>query len=497
MRGTKLNPAAYGQISRAARYLPSGAYRMVGRASPYIGAAFAAYDAYDTGRKLYNSIKPASKPKGRPKGSKNKPPSYTSPSGRKSRTKSKSITTTSSIKRFKTPKGKRKYNLTYNMKGSVKVNEFGGTLSASATQAIYLGHGIASNEILRSVFRAIIKEVMRQRKTDIQNWNDYIEFGNLSATDAGSLQLSFDLSYIDLPAQNNTISTMNYRPTNNITYAQLADEFLNYWKDLSGSSSAQPKEWLTLNVTMAARNPNDNNVSYIPLATIHLKKCKFDIDFKSVLKVQNRTLSEASFVGEGASERDDITNIDNVPLQGKLYRMAKKWGNYIDVQLRPGTVQGAVDMAFTKRLTAQSETGIVQFESSTNDPAHLKKPPKGYYLGFKNEVNVICMPAQIRTDKLSFKTSISLDKLLIKFQYILNNSSTFPNQSARVEFGQMSLLGLEKMLDANRSSGSDINLAYQITQTYKCALNYIKNTPSATIINNTDTPVSYSTDKPT
>ena len=218
------------------------------------------------------------------------------------------------------------------------------SVSQSRYQAIYLGHGIASNEVLRSVFRAIIKEVMRQRKTDIQNWNDYIEFSNLSTSSSGNKQLSFDISYVNLPAQNNTISTLNYLPSINITYSQLADEFLDYWKNNSGSTD-QPKEWITLNVTMTARNDLDNANSFVPLATIHLKKCKFDIDFKSVMKVQNRTLAEQSSIGEGASERDDITNIDNVPLQGKIYRMAKKWGNYIDVQLRPGTLQGALDMA--------------------------------------------------------------------------------------------------------------------------------------------------------
>ena len=336
---------------------------------------------------------------------------------------------------------------------------------------------------------------MRQRKTDVVNWNDYVAWGTTTSGSYNNSQVQLVLSYNNSPATGNTLSQLFYNSPTNVTYAQLSDAFMDYWKDNSGAG-AQPKEWISLEMYQTVRNDIDNAVANIVLATIQLKKVKFNISFKSVLNVQNRTLAEASYNDEPAYNRDETTNIDNVPLSGKVYRMAKKWGNYIDVQLRPGSIQGAVDMDFAKRLTADSETGIVQFESSTNDPAHLKKPPKCYFLGFKNDVNVILQPSTIKSDVLKFRTTISLDKLLIKFASVLGNSSVNLNQSCRVEFGHMSLLGLEKLLDANRNTGSPINLGYQLTQTYSCSLTYAKSTPSATIINNTSTPISYSTDRP-
>lgn len=485
--------AKYGP--RIAQAAMTGAKRM-----PYVGAALT---AAELGYQAYNAMKSAgikfpgkgqkvgsSKKRGRPAGSKNKPKQVSKPAKSKSYKYGGNSTYAGKTKKLtrKTPK-----NNYFNLRGSVKVNEFGGTLNADSTQAVYLHHGVAQSEVLRSVFRAIIKELFRQARVDIQNWNNTPENTNILPN---TRQFYIQLNYVNAPSQAGaTVTALPYQPADGATYNDMALAFLNEWLNSQGTGD-EAREYIDISMRSIGRNENDTTVLYHSLAYINLKQARFDFDITSSLMLQNRTLAEVSSPGESAADRDNILYVENVPLVGKQYSNVKKWRNFLDVQLRSQFAQNVAGDAFAKRLTANDETGIIQFESSTNAPVHLKKPPAAYVLGYKASKGLKINPGDMIKDKWHFKTHMSMSSILSKFSHYLGHSSSSTTQSNRIDFGFIQGVGLEKMIDTARSSGSQLSLGYQLTQKYACALSLGKRVSSNTIINDTSTPISYTTDEP-
>lgn len=484
--------AKYGP--RIAQAAITGAKRL-----PYVGAAitaaelgYQAYNAYNKafpgkGRKLQTN-------RGRPKGSKNKPKQVSKPVVRKSSNKvSKYGGNYTYAGRTKKLKRSSKKNNFYNLRGSVKVNEFGGLLTASSTQAVYIHHGVAQAEAVNSVFRAIIKELFRQAKVDIQNWNNSPQNGNT----ANVTQYIINVNYILQPSQNSsTVSTLTYTPGAGATYQQMAAALLSNWQTSIGAGD-EAVEVIDISMRGLARNSLDNDTYYDAKAYINMKQAKFLFNITSTLALQNRTLAEVSTPGEVPSERDAITDIENVPLVGKQYSNVKKWRNYLDVQMRSQFAQNNAGDAFAKRLTANFDTGIIQFESSTNAPVHLKKPPAAYVLGYKSSSGIKINPGSLIKDSWNFSTKMSMHTINEKFKHFLGNAPASTTKSDRINFGFLQGVGLEKMIDTARSSGSDISLGYQLTQKYSCALILGKHVSSNPIINDTGTPINYSTDQVT
>jgi len=479
------------RTARAARSISSAvsrsAARSASRSSPYVAAAVG---AAELGYEAYKAYKSYTKTK------------------TKNKTKKKSYTKIKSdgkpMVRFNTTAtyvGKtsklypKNYNKYYNLHGSVKINEFGGSVLATATNAVYLCHGIATDEVVQSFWRAIVKELFRQRRDDIKNWSDKIDIGNTSATK----QLRIDIRYVNKPSTSAdpVVGLLSFEPLPDISYETLSKDLYVFWQTGQGTGS-EPKEILSIVMLGQSANVGNTGTYYDVLAKIHMKQVRFSFNIKSSIMVQNRTLAEISKASEDASERDNALDIENVPLIGRQYSRCKSWRNYLDVDVRTGTeAPGNAGTTFAKKLNADSMTGVIQFESSANASSMLKKPPPGYILGFKSDKKLLIQPGTIISDKWTFNTSLSTASFMLKFQHILGNSAVNTTKSARVDFGFIQGVGLEKLLDSMRSSGSPINLAYQVTQTYKCALIYNKHVASNPIVNDTSNVMSYSTDQPT
>lgn len=417
---------------------------------------------------------------GRPPGSKNKP----------KKSKTRYSTTTTSVKKVNAPNKAKVYDREYNMKGSVKVNESGGILTAAATHAVYLNHGTPVQEVLSSFWRAIVKELCRQARYDIKNWSDIPEWTN-TVTQVG---VNIRILYVNTPSDSSTtVNALTYTPSSGLSFEGIANGLRDYFA-LNAPAGSQPKELVALHLYSELRNSANTGTHVLLLSQIDAKQVLLQFRIKSTLRLQNRTLAEAD-AGETTLDRDAITDIDNQPLIGRLYSSPGQWRNFLDVDLRSLTNPTGTGNLFAKKLVCDDTTGICQFESSTNAPSYLKKPPPGYMLGYKADKKCKIMPGQIMTTGSDFTASMSIASFFVRFAPLIGLAPASTLKSTRVNFGTIQGVGFEKMLDSLRSSGSPISLGYQITQSIMCMLTYKKHIASNPIISDSVSSIAYATDK--
>lgn len=389
--------------------------------------------------------------------------------------------TLGSLKGFsQAPKQIQNYNKLYNIRGSVMTTEHGGILSVPSTGCAYLAHSIAANECMQAVTRALTKEIMNQRRTEVLNWNELVPYV--------SSPFLIQLFYLNQPGQNGTagqqLTSINYTQGSG-TFSAFAENMLTQIRTLQGTG-VNAKEFQKL----IAYEANTT----VPFATIHLKDVKLDFDIASTLTVQNRTLAENA---SSDNDRDEALDIENVPLVGKVYDRSDSWRNYLEFK---GTASvSGTGVPAAKSLVADSDTGIIQLKSSDNYPLNLAKPAPGWVLGFKSEAKCSVNPGEVYANKNSFKAVVSFNTFWRIFQSIISTGLSSPPSSEpaqRIPFGFCSGFALEKALDTARSTGSDISIGYQIQQRYKCALVYKKKVASLPILKISTTPIQYATDKP-
>jgi len=370
----------------------------------------------------------------------------------------------------------------YNLNGIHTTIENGGSLTATSTGAVYPVHGIATNQVLRSAFCAIVKEIARQRKTDIQNWTDLVTYND------GQFDVNTVFTYINNPGEvpRPAPVTLQYslpHGVNNITWRQYAVNLLAYWQDNSGAGSV-PKEIIKIEVY----NLDTTSTRLLPLATLFPSQIKFDIQVKSELMIQNRTLAEGGTEGNA----DDTDDIESMPLTGRLYTGTQSWTNAMELK-NQGTASGNQG---TKSTVCNKTTGLSLLQVGTEYADSLKIPPAPWVLGFKKYQKVVINPGEMRKTSFTFNTIVSFNKLFQIFAVELGHASTV-TQSAKVPFGFIQAFGLEKSLDSLRNAGTNITVAYQIKQDYSCAIIYKKKVASSPHVEVSSTAISYTTDKPT
>lgn len=471
VRGAK--KVSYGRVSypgmavvrRGAGTVARYAGRGLARAIPYVGPALLAGDvAYNA----YKYFKGGKSTKKSPSKS-----TYPGTKSKRSATRRRYNVSATSVSKIKNSGKKvpKKYQKASQM-GAVKEIENGGSLSTTSTNAIYPFHGTASEQVLEVAFMAIVKELMRQRKTDFTNWTDQVPYNNV-LTD---IRVTF--RWINDPGVNpvsSTPSSTNYDLPLTGTFHALALAMLDHFKNNSGAGD-QPKKLTCIQLSDSGT---------IPLATIWCNQVNFEYDIVSTMTIQNKTLAEGV-----DDDRDEADDIENNPLRGYLYTNSGKWANYFDVNTG---IQGTSNVV--KSTVAQKDTGLCLL-NSTNDfssSGALKKPPPAFTLGFKRQQKIYLMPGEVKKHTNRFKCVISLEKLFIIYANLLGNSSV-STTNPRVNFGFMAGFGLEKVNDFNRSSGQSISIGYEINQSYRCILKYKKAVKANPFRQIGETPINVATD---
>jgi len=381
---------------------------------------------------------------------KNKPKTKFQPTSKislsyKNKPKAKYNTTGAAVSGVKAQNKKKPDN--YAVRGSIIRTENGGVSSATTLQSLYLGHGLAIQQVARGVCRAIVKQLFSQAGVTFSNWSDgaafggkigvyYVENPAITTPSLGGFELTFATSDSYL-----TIA------------ANLLSQLITSW--VQGYDYELQRLYLV----------DTSNTVAMTVAQMMAKQIDLDIFFKSRLAIQNRTLSQA---GDA-----DVNDVDNNPLVGKVYGSPLTWTNTVIPKDRT-----TGNMA--NSYTAGRETGVITVKSIDTNTTALQKPPPCWFFNFKKESKLIVQPGNITNNYLSWEVKgIKFNTLFKK----MGNAFT-SNTEMAVDFGSVALLGVEKMLDPLRSSGSggSISVGYEINQEYHIACNYKKFVPSTPIL---------------
>lgn len=343
-------------------------------------------------------------------------------------------------------KTRRKPN-NYAVRGSILKTENGGVSTATTLQSLYLGHGLATRQVARAVCRAIVRQLFSQAGVTFTNWSDGLAFTG-----------KICVYYVENPAiVTPVIGGFETTVTTSDTYITASDAVLASL--ITNFVQGYDYEFTRFYLV------DSTNTNPMVVAQMMAKQMEFDIAFTSRLAVQNKTTAQSGDLDEN--------DVDNNPLVGKVYGSPRTWANYIEPKDR-----STGNMA--NSYTAARETGIITVKSVDTNTTALQKPPPAYFFNFKKESKITINPGHITNNYLRWSVKgLKLNTLLKKMP------NQFASNSEKSEdFGTVGLIGLEKLLDSQRTSGSGvaISVGYEINQQYSVCCNYKKFVPSTTIL---------------
>lgn len=355
---------------------------------------------------------------------------------------------------FPKPKN-RNVNQTFNRNGSVKQNEYGGTVSDA--HALYIGHSTcASTEVAKSLCRAIIRKLFFMRGTDLNNWTDNIP-------NQGTLTWSLDFTYRKNPATTTALSSFNLALSG--TFSDCADSlFTKLQADLVAGDIIEPQV-----IRLFTQNIGGGGGQYIVDAEMMCQQIQIEFDIHSKLTIQNTTLA-----GSGTTDPsdEDSENIENNPVKGYIYSQNSEWLN--GFRYKNPTASGTLPV-----FIADDLSGAILAESDQLSITTLRKPPPvPWPFGAKKIAKITLQPGAIKVTKLHFNAKMNLATAFSKLSQIFAAST-----DVQIPFGNAMLLGFEKQLDSRSGSGRDVRLSYQIDQTIRSCLHYRAKNLSSTIVN--------------
>lgn len=360
-------------------------------------------------------------------------------------------------KKFSSKVAKR---LKYNIQGIEHVEERRGVQTDS--QCVYVGHSIASYQLMLDVSRAIVRAIWKKAGIDVTDFNTAIP---MSATN------SYQLSFTYLKDVTSTGAWFGYPITITLgtTYNQLAtslhDSFVVLMTDAVPTVEGpwQHLKIYEFSLVNGVGTAYEQIMARIPATALNI-----DLAFTSKLTMQNQTLAAG-----GADVQDELTtNVENNPLKGKLYK-SMKMSNGLTCKYKPNLSTTAF-----RNLIADSDTGMILESGGSLGNAMYYKPPDPYFFNSTKAVNVNLAPGAIKVDTIHFKRRMTIDRFFQVFGNAMwrRTNQTPPFNQTWVPFGLAHVVGFEKTLDSGASE-ANLRVAYELEQKYQVKLDY-KNAPT-------------------
>lgn len=336
-------------------------------------------------------------------------------------------------------KRKRKVYTDFDKYGSVKKVENGGV--ANDPQCQYLGHSTAAHEqLVPAALRAVLRELVCQAGINFVQWDEDFDFT------VGDIL--FGVTWFASPEATSSTSGTVATAVSVTTPNQLVDSMYTFMKaNLTETSPIIDRFNLF-------RTANTN-----PIGTVFAKQMQLVFSNSSWLKIQNRTLATAT--GVDPDNEEESTTVTNNPLVGKIY------SGYHDGFLIDARV---VTSGTFENMLCHTQTGVID-AAAANLPTSFKKPVGGQFLRSCSKAgHVKVMPGDIKISRISFSKEINCSAFFRDLCVEIDEAST-ADVRLRTKFGVCEMVGLEKELDS-RQAEADISLAYEVSQTYKCAGRY-------------------------
>jgi len=374
-------------------------------------------------------------------------------------------------KRFPKPRRTRRINK-FNKYGAVYRQENGSVESVDIRHSVYIGHGVAPNQLVQNLVRALVRKLVANAGITIKNWTDRV---NLDIYRQGVAPFNTNTDEIAI--------TYNYK----VGTDDLAWTAFQYTMAIGTGTS----DWNTFvlglllhmraNITSNVDLPSElhfgsfgfvyrNNVSGTPVIALESKLDAEDLYIEakvtSHLTMQNRT--------NDASGATNILSTSNNPVHGKHYLSKKKWLNGFDLSR---TSLSTLGVGFEPLYTNQN-TGIIAVSSTDvtglldYNTQILQKPPQGWVMGASHTKNIMVQPGAVRDSKLVWSAKMKWNTWIGKLGfYFCRVGSGAVNivdgKVRRAEIGFCELFGYECMLN-DRTETTQLQIGWELNQAYMC-----------------------------
>lgn len=316
--------------------------------------------------------------------------------------------------------------------GASLVVERSGVISSDSPQALYIGHGVSTEQFWVNVCRAIIRKLFRILGQEVTDWNHSvaanipstpfaIQIGYSTAVNPSSILLdSTDLPLPVLPAT--------------LTYNGVADLL---YQRFNAILSATDNNITIYHVLLFDKSDNLDTVARLDMSNVVL-----EYKVTSILKIQNASLAGTQ---AGDLEDENRENITRNPLVGKLY-YKKTRANGFKLQTAP--LQGQNVWANNVITVANRSTGMILWNTQTGNSVDFllkfKKPPAGHMFQAQSKPYGIS-PGSIKEIKWTDTRKIKFHKLI---EICKNTFVDNAGEGIYQTLGKVQMLGLEKKLNA-------------------------------------------------
>lgn len=354
--------------------------------------------------------------------------------------------------------------------------EQGGS-TASTDQTLggckYVGHGLGSTSLLYSIHIAMVKKLMQQYGVIYTSDEEYLIKNNANAPyHTLEMVMKKDRDEEGIESVNLVVTHAQNVYT---VGSNLAESFVAKVQSFF-DVAADAKKNLTPPVLSVLRLWRSNTapsgsvgVLDTLCAEIDLEKAYFNIGFKSILKLQNKTLSESG------SNSTEVLNVN--PLKGRLYK-GIVGQNYIDIMAKQ-----TADLTQYRGWICNN-SGAMTFESKLSGQSAFKVLVDKKTVAVKSYKDFVLHPSQIVQDTINYKVKISTNKLL---DNIFNALGTGTVENMRL--GKIHVIGVDKLLwdRTTNTSTNGVILGVQYEQSTTCFLTFKKHRSIPYVVYSTTT----------
>lgn len=357
--------------------------------------------------------------------------------------------------RRRTFKGRKtkKMNMRPSKHGASLVVERSGVITGESAHAVYVGHGVSTEQFWANVCRAIVRKLFRILGQEITDWNHNV-YATLSTT---PLILDIGYSVAQNPTSILVDSTNLVIPAlpSTLSYGAVSDTLFARFLALFTPADS--------NIVFYHISLRENTALGTTNAKLDMSNVTVQYKVTSKLKLQNASLAGTTTTD---IEDEDSGNVTANPLVGKLY-YKKTRANGFKLQTAP--INGINTWAAVVGTIANRGTGMINWVSSSafvpDFQLKFKKPPMGHM--FQAQSKPYGMdPGQIKTLTWTDVRKIKFHKLIeIGKVSFTDNAGDGYYQN----IGKIQMVGLEKKMHC-LSNESNIVLHWALEQHYSCVI---------------------------
>jgi hypothetical protein len=369
----------------------------------------------------------------------------------------------------------------YRPRGS-RASYRGATLSTEAggiavgSDLVAIGHTTFPVEkSLRQACRALVRTLAAKASWQFTSWDSFPPSAGSFAIVLSSFDSANDASAGE--AVTPVLSSLNsYESVANELYLILATRL---GTAAGGDQNVQFDQCNLIEVTAAGPPPTG-----VALATVRLRSYKLHFYNKSVLTLQNRTLSDGNDGQHTIDGQNDLTtDISANPLYGRSYLVK---GNYIKFRDRASSETGFVPLIPSTKVGAFARgygqtSGFSTSNDGTPGPVMQKIPPPSVFTNLKRVGKVMLNPGMVKKGVIKSALSITWNSLFAHAQNVFLRN--FTNQTLRYQhkLGVTEMFAFEKMLNS-RVQEPVVAIAWELNQYLSCYGTYSDAIPTAPIV---------------